>query len=184
MFILAEEFLRGKHLLVQAQRREGFPSDQMTPRPTIMIDAVALEIYFKCLYLLDHGKIDQKTRTHNLKSLFGMLLPETQHRIRAYFDPTEGQRALDNFRRMQRQLGLGEAVGLPSVFTFDFALFGSSRAFEWVRYAYERPHRPSELWNGAPIANAARRVILERNPSWETLSSNLDNRILPTSPRR
>jgi hypothetical protein len=129
MFILAEEFRRATHLLAQLHRQPGFSSDQWVPRPNIMISAMSLEIYFKCLYILDHRSTHRRLRTHNLKRLFEFLLPDTQAKLREYFDPAEGQAILDHYRQHQGRW----LIGLPKTFTFDFALFASSNTFEWIR---------------------------------------------------
>lgn len=161
MFILAEEFSRANGLLVKMQRQASFNPVDGVPRPTIMIHAVSLELLFKCLHVLDHVRIP--TRTHDLKRLFDGLASETRSAMRDKFDPRIGQMALDEHRRK-----FPNVIGMPTVFTFNFALTASSRAFEHVRFAYERASRPTEQWCGAPLVWAARSVILERHPSWVT----------------
>jgi hypothetical protein len=132
-----------------------------------MISAMSLEIYFKCLYILDHRSTHRRLRTHNLKRLFEFLLPDTQAKLREYFDPAEGQAILDHYRQHQGRW----LIGLPKTFTFDFALFASSNTFEWIRYVYERRARPSEQWHGSPLVRAAQKLLLERNPSWSSMTS-------------
>jgi hypothetical protein len=186
MFLLAEEFLRATHLLAESHRQPNPASNPWVPHPTITLHAMALELYFKCLYLLDHNKLDRRTRTHDLKKLFDFLKPETQEKIRDNFDPTLGQHVIDDFQKKQKKRGL-EHIGLPRSFNFDFALYCSSGTFEWIRYAYERQNRPSEQWYGKPILDAARKVILSRNPIWSsmaTASATGDHYILATSPSR
>src|SRR3977135_3771278 len=97
MFLLAEEFLRASRLLAQIHRQPDFPRDKWVPRPSIMLAAFSLELFFKCLYVLDHGKTVRQLRTHNLETLFKLLSPETQSKIREYFDPAEGQMLIDDF---------------------------------------------------------------------------------------
>jgi hypothetical protein len=163
MFILAEEFLRASQMLIDTQRTPGFDINFVVPRPNVMVHAMSFEILLKCLFVLDFAKIP--TRTHNLKRLFESLAPETQQRMRDHFDPTVGQRVLDHYRR---RMGARIPLGLPSVFSFDFALAASSGAFDHVRFAYEREARPTEQWQGEPLVQASRKVILERHPMWET----------------
>jgi hypothetical protein len=167
MFLLAEEFRRAKTLLTQTQRRAGLLSREWVPKPTIMISAVSLELYLKCLYILDHSISHKKLHTHDIKTLFDLLPPETKRKLREYFDPAEGQRILDFHRQHHGR----DVPGMPCKFTFDFALFGSSNTFEWIRYAYERPNRPSEQWFGSPLIDAARKLIVERNPGWAAMNS-------------
>ena len=163
MFILAEEFLRASRFLAGAQRQSGFPPKDEVPRPNVMIHAVSFELFLKCLFVLDRSRPPE--RTHNLKDLFQSLAHETKLQMRAHFDPRMGQQALDHFRRNHIS---ALPLGLPSVFTFDFALTASSRAFEHVRFAYERKSRPTEQWFGEPLVRAARQVILDRHPDWST----------------
>src|SRR5262249_3296105 len=49
-------------------------------RPRIVLSAFSLELYFKCLLLIETGKWPKKT--HNLRELFRMLPPVRQKRIK------------------------------------------------------------------------------------------------------
>jgi hypothetical protein len=160
MFVLAQEFLRACRIMANAQRG-ATDRGQLIPSPNIMAHAFSLELYLKCLYVLDHKS--GPPRIHNLKVLFDALLPDTQTKLRNYFDPTEGQRFLDDLKRRHQGKVLWNA---PVKFDFNYALTASSNAFEYIRYGYERAMRSTERWCGTPLVNAAQRLILEMNPMW------------------
>jgi len=168
MFILAQEFLRASKAIRDVNASPGMTKKDAMPHANVLVHAMCLEILLKCLYVLDRHK--PPARRHNLKEIFESLLPETQKKIREYFDPTEGQMFLDHVKAQHRGRVLWNA---PVKFNFDYAIFACSKTFEWVRYAYERDQGPTEQWVGTPLVDATHKLILERRPQWASITSGL-----------
>jgi hypothetical protein len=183
IYALAEEFHRAFLVLHKAQYNVPLITPySVLPSAVTMIAAFSLELYLKCLHVMDHASSPEQT--HNLKYLFEALSGTTKRKIEKYFDPTAGQAALDDIRK---KLPPNAVIWhLPLKFDLSFAIFASSKAFEYVRYAYERPAYVTEQWCGGPIIDAIRKLIAEQNPTWKYLppAHGMSINLLPSFPTR
>jgi hypothetical protein len=152
MFLVAEQYWKASHQLAQPASREDVAF------PTVVCAAFALEIYLKCLLVMQTGKFSP---SHNLKHIFGELPSATQARIRDLFAPY--------LPMVQKTVTKMTKPGspLPPTVDFDFVMNLSQDAFTVTRYVYEGVPSMSG-WMGTPIVRATRTAILELHPDWET----------------
>jgi hypothetical protein len=126
----------------------------------MVLSAFASELYLKCLLCLETGKIPQ---THNLKTLFDALSPETRQRLQELWDVDlhrpERQKVIAHIRTLPHSNKL--RLDLPSVIKLG------AEAFRELRYFYES-ERSFFLLSDFP--NLLRAVILERMPWLEAIS--------------
>jgi hypothetical protein len=131
--------------------------------PSIVCDAFGLELYLKCLILVEG---DKYSGTHNLELLFNKLTPESQMAIRNACAPVVAKMH-EMHQALPREKG---AQPLP-VLDFDYALRASRNAFEVFRYVHERDedNRNGDGWFGREIAKRTRERILFLQPDWWTI---------------
>jgi hypothetical protein len=119
----------------------------------------ALELFLKCLLVMDRQKVPHH---HRLDDLFKGLLPSTRDMIRnCYMDILEKDPAKAEYARLR---GVGEDP--EKTFALDNALAASSRAFEYSRYPYDPSYR-THAYFGDWIAEAVRKVVIDRRPAWD-----------------
>jgi HEPN domain-containing protein len=126
--------------------------------PPVMCSAFALELYLKCLILLETGKW---IRTHDLKKLFMKLTTDSQIFLR---DQTT--KKLDEINTRFTEL---EKSGEPRPvhhLTFDYALDKSKDAFTIYRYLFEQSAAPFGYWLLGPMLGAAKHRILALEPDF------------------
>ena len=156
IFEHASHFHESDHRL-----RNTVPSDRpdqvpLIAHPTMVLSAFASELYLKCLLCLEIGTVPQ---THNLKTLFDALKPETKRRLEELWGADirrpERQRLLDHIRSLPGRDKL--RLDLPSVLKLG------ANAFQELRYLYETKQSFFLL---SDFPNLLRMVILERMPWW------------------
>lgn len=121
--------------------------------PYIVCDAMNVELYLKCLHVLDHGAF--KTG-HDTAKLFASLKPTTRRIIAERYDIQVG--AAQSF-----------LAGLPPnyravVVELDKYLQTSRFNFENMRYLYERPQ--GDMAGFPFLGRALREAILSIKPEW------------------
>jgi hypothetical protein len=157
IFEHASRFHESDHRLrntVPADRPDQLP---LVAHPSMVLSAFASELYLKCLLCLETGKAPQ---THNLKTLFDALKPETKRRLEELWDAEirtpKRQKVLDHIRTLPERDKL--RTDLPSVLKLG------ANAFQELRYFYEAKQSFFLL---SDFPNLLRAVILERMPWWE-----------------
>jgi HEPN domain-containing protein len=121
----------------------------------VATSAFSLELYLKCQIARETG---ERAHGHDLEHLFLMLPPETQQRVRDYYDDALAGRKL-------RAESLTRGWHRVPLLEFDEALRLSSRAFDSARYFHERPSPWG--WYATDILEGIREIILEAHPDWE-----------------
>jgi hypothetical protein len=151
VFATAEEFWAATDgLLRLAMQEQGIRAGN----PGMALSAMTLELYLKCLALLE-GK-EARENTHHLWKLFTYLNGTTQNRIRQIAAP----------RIKERNLTLKEKDGsLVVLADFDKILKLSANALTTSRYPYEGIP-PGIGWAAGAILVATREVILEMRPDF------------------
>ena len=132
-------------------RDRNNPKAAFMASPSMVLSAFAIELFLKCLLLLEGKELD---RTHTLNVLFRKLSHKRKRRIEEVWDK-EARPKVDTLRR---KFGLSHPSDLSN------ALATCGKAFEHMRYGYEDPDRqvfylgelPTILW----------RTILELRPEW------------------
>ena len=120
--------------------------------PMVICSAYSLELYLKCLILIEGGKSGS---LHDLEKLFSKITPESQEIVRASYEA----------RRPKVNAGLA-AIPVPKT-DFDFVLHWSAKAFEHFRYAFEGLVHSQEGWMAGPICDCVRERIVELRPDWK-----------------
>ena len=93
-----------------------------------MVLAFAIELFLKCLLLLEGKEID---RIHTLNVLYRRLSHNRKRRIEEVWE----KEARPKVGKLNRQFGFAHPTDLPN------ALVTCARAFEHLRYGYEDPDR-------------------------------------------
>lgn len=122
--------------------------DWESSAPRLLVDSFAVELYLKCLYVLDTGKKPKKG--HDWVRLFKALGPHTQEEIRKDFKRTIDQdpvlRNLDVIN--------SDAVKLTD---FNRSLEAAKNTFDKRRYTYEG--FPKEEWYYGHLVHQAIRHV-------------------------
>jgi hypothetical protein len=152
VFATAEQFRMATNCLLQIAQQTP---DLRLEMPGITLAAVGLELYLKCLAIMD-GK-QAREDSHHLWKLFTYLNGATQNKIRQRAEP----RLQANMVKFRDEHGNEFALT-----DFDKILKLSSGAIRTARYPYEGI--PSGAgWAAGSILIAAREVILEMKPEWD-----------------
>lgn len=138
--------------------RENTPEDPVKSAPSVVLVAFSLELYLKCLLVLD-GKTSDEILGHDFDALFLKLTETKQRSTTDRFN----QICQHDYLFVKDRL---RQIGKESLFPMDLqtALAESSGAFVNVRYRYENPSKG--LWNADPALKAVREIILEEHPEW------------------
>lgn len=136
----------------------------------IVNSALSLELYLKCLLSIEKGDYDFE---HELVKLFNAISPARQLRIKELF--------VEEFNRIPHLVYLRQVATDKKEYEFDRILERANHAFVEWRYAFEGLESGVQ-YNGQPVRNAVRRVILEIKPDWIKILESLDTR--PTYPTR
>jgi hypothetical protein len=132
-------------------RRSDNPRATFMASPAMVLSAFAIELFLKCLLLLEGNELD---RTHTLNVLYRRLSHKQKRRIEEVWE----KEARPKIDELHRKVGLRHPTDLPN------ALVTCAKAFEHMRYGYEDPDRqvfylgelPTILW----------RIILGMRPEW------------------
>jgi hypothetical protein len=132
-------------------RQRSNPKAAFMATPSMALSAFAIELFLKCLLLLEGKEID---RIHTLNVLFRRLSHKQKRRIEEVWDK-EARPKVDTLRR---QFGYSHPSDLPN------ALVTCARAFEHMRYGYEDPDR--QVFYLGELSTILWRTILELRPEW------------------
>jgi hypothetical protein len=157
MFVVAERFHKASQILIQHVKAHADPDQGIA---AVVNLAFAVEMYFKCLITLD-TKEDPSWK-HDYVVLFAKLTPETQSKIREYYD----KRPLAAIQKTMSELMI--ANGDPEAanqFSFDSILTKSKDAFRNIRYIYQYPGY--ESFEAGDLVSCLKQAILDIHPSWK-----------------
>ncbi|RIE15886.1 hypothetical protein [Candidatus Cryosericum septentrionale] len=151
VFAAATGFDESAALLHQANNRvlSGPQRYVTTPYlwPGVVCDALAVELYMKCLAVLERGDC---LRTHSLRILFADLSPDSQAEIAQTFERLIAANPLAQAMKAQ----------VPKVsFAIHDVLREMDLVFEQARYVYENQLRGA--YGLGELAQAVRKRILE-----------------------
>ena len=166
IYLLAHSFesangILGHEMRLQWQERPGgdlaAAAEGIEPRdlaPVVILDAFGLELYLKCLLVIE-GKVPRKEHDH--RKLFALLSAPTQREVRQHHE-----------RLVESNPSIREFIeaGHPrSHFQLDEVLRQCGNAFTSWRYLYERPDRELIHYTGC-VREAVKAVILKSRPEW------------------
>ncbi len=148
-FRASAEILAGS-LKTSAETGTCSTKEMATWAPLATMDALASELYFKTLHLMETGSLFEG---HDYKAMFNRLPSGTRTSLRYSYNE---QLKKQNTRIMSARA--------RSMIPFDICLKRSSQVFERVRYFYER--KPVELFYWTVLREALRETILAIHPRW------------------
>jgi hypothetical protein len=142
------EVLRGSSQILSKFVSTGMPQCVI---PMVVCSAFSLELFLKCLILIERGK---PAGLHHLEKLFNHVDAKSRDGIRARYDQLRA--GIDaRFAKFQ---------GPPPPKTdFDSVLQMSSEAFQNFRYAHEGM-KVQKGWMADPIRDCVRERIIELRP--------------------
>jgi hypothetical protein len=155
IFLFAEQYKHASNWLALS-RRNGFEHEVRIP--AVVCSAFALELFLKCLLVIE----GRKSTGHDLRELFDSLSDDAKTRIRDRFAPR-----LPEAQQMIRESAAAAGVDAPHV-DFDSILDLSKAAFVQTRYIYEGI-APGTGWAASGILDATRQVILDLKPAFAEL---------------
>jgi hypothetical protein len=122
--------------------------------PWVVCAAFSLELYLKCLLLIEGGSTEKK---HDLEKLFANISCTSREAIRKNYE---------NKRVVRDAMFAGAHVPPPPPSDFDFVLHASALAFEKFRYAYEGLIEDGQGWLAGDIGECVRERIIALHPDW------------------
>ena len=165
MFLIGEAYCYAGQTL--ADHIGDLPAREMRYVVTANL-ALGLELYFKCLALMDGGSV---RLSHDLVKLFGELPLNTQNAIR----DSHKQYLKSDIHQHTCVSAKDHGQDPDKLFEFDSSLAASNRAFEKSRYPYD-PDYTDHAYLAVPIERATRKVIIDRHPAWKNSFANLQSR--------
>lgn len=169
IFCYAEAFSKAVELLAPQFKRAAHPvhrnviargvgvhvSELADSVPFEMVDSFALELYLKCLHMMDHGV---PAWGHDIRALYNGLKPHTRRRLRHNYDAEVARSPLTSTMR--------KSVRKRFV-SFRAYLNASNIVFNQVRYLFERKSRGAKRMAYWPLLRfAARKSVLDIMPEW------------------
>jgi hypothetical protein len=132
-------------------RHRSNPNAAFMASPSMVLSAFAIELFLKCMLLLEGKEID---RIHALNVLFRRLSHNQKRRIEEVWE----REARPKVDMLNRQFGLAHPTDLPN------ALVTCGRAFEHMRYGYENPDR--QVFYLGELPRILWRIIVDIRPEW------------------
>jgi hypothetical protein len=146
MFHLAEHYSTASKLLEEQAKGEGWGCSG----PQLMVDSFAVELYLKCLFVLDTNIAPQKE--HDWQLLFDDLTPTTKRLIRGAFE-----------RIVRADVVLSHLPVINpdavKVLDFDRSLTAAKSTFDKRRYLYDATHHVKQEWFYAHLLREAIRNV-------------------------
>lgn len=146
MFHLAEHYSEASSLLEEQAKSNAWGCSG----PQLMVDSFAVELYLKCLFVLDTNIAPLKE--HDWQLLFDSLTPNTKWQIRESFERIiRADVVLSHLPVIN-----AEAV---KVLDFDRSLTAAKSTFDKRRYLYDATHDPESEWFYAHLLREAIRNV-------------------------
>jgi len=144
MYQLAEHYSEASRLLEEQAKGEEWGCSA----PQVLVDSFAVELYLKCLFVLDTNSDPPKK--HDWETLFDALAPHTKAAIR------------DAFERIVRSdpvLSHLDVINPEALKVTDFkrSLTAAKNTFDRRRYLYES--QPTDEWFYAHLLRQAIRAV-------------------------
>ena len=109
IFVQADCFCKALEILCGVNPNDT-QATVITGEPGMVLGALTIEMFLKCLVSIDTGDIP---RIHNLRELFGKLSLPTRNRIQQRWDKIAAHRA-EQWNQLEKRLGITMARDLPS----------------------------------------------------------------------
>ncbi|MBI4515060.1 MAG: hypothetical protein HY699_04490 [Deltaproteobacteria bacterium] len=155
ILLAAERIWKGNELIAKQMNQVG---DVTLAEPLVVTGALALELYFKCLYAIEHN--GRTIRGHDLYVLFSNLSQESRAAIKDEYDRLLPQ----NPTRAVLRRAFEKQVGTPPDEAIESVLRGAANAFELWRYPFEGVL--SSFTGCLEIRDASRLRIIQLKPEY------------------
>jgi hypothetical protein len=144
MYKLAEQYSEASLLLEKHAEND----EQKWSAPRLLVDSFAVELYLKCLFVLDTNAAPPEV--HDWKSLFDSLAPHTKNAIREAFE---------RIVRADVVLSHLDVINPEALMVTDFnrSLIAAKDTFDKKRYIYES--QPTGEWFYAHLLREAIRAV-------------------------
>lgn len=158
MYQLAEQYSEASRILEESAK------DGKWTAPRLLVDSFAVELYLKCLYVLDTNKAPLEQ--HDWEQLFDVLKPFTKTAIR------------DEFERIVRNdpvLSHLDVINPEALRFIDFnrSLTAAKNTFDKGRYKYEA--QLTSDWQYAHILREAIRTVTRMDIRLAGIIKDLEN---------
>jgi hypothetical protein len=147
VFDLACKFAASEQHLRHTSNPHAF---YMAPA-SMVLSAFAIELFLKCLLLLEGKKVK---RIHSLDVLYQMLGRSQRRRIEKVWDKEARPKVI----QLNQRFGFDHPSDLPN------ALVKCGQTFRDMRYSYEDPDR--QLFYLGELPPILRRAIVDIRPEW------------------
>jgi hypothetical protein len=168
MFDNARAYSKASYILNQKALGRSFNVQDMDlGLPSMVNAALALELYFKTVYLLEKGE-DFKVKgrnSHDFHLLFGELNNSTRQSMEAVFIESMRRRDMTDVEKIERDT----SVSIPRDLVSN--LFVWKDVFVDIRYIHERKGKGMLMFFFPEIKNAVLAPIFLLKPEWEHLTS-------------
>lgn len=160
IFLQAKRFRNAGNLISNAL---GETNDvDLHIAPFIVNAAFSTELYLKCIYVLEYGKLPKEKKTHKLDDLFRSLSQESKDTISGFFE------ALNSMDPVHQEM----KKHVPDVDeSLEGVLKGASNAFRNWRYNYEM--KPTSFQSSNSVMTAMEVRIFELKPEWNKAPRNV-----------
>jgi hypothetical protein len=163
----AEPIFRAAHMYEHAARQLNGCGDASMLLPSMVNAALSLELYFKCLYILDRGvefKIKER-HSHDFHALFEELTADIKLRLTNDFASNLQTRNMSDVRSIEQSLSIVVPLSLKE------NLVQWASVFVDLRYVYDfiqrQQGRQRTMMFYPEISGLLRKAILDREPSWQ-----------------
>ena len=139
IYQLAEHYSEASSLLKQ----QASGKEWGCSAPQLVVDSFAVELYLKCLYVMDTNSVPLKgSDGHDWKKLFKSLLPNTRTAISEEFERIVNS---DPFLPILRKLPDINPEAVRYI-DFEYSLTAARNTFVKIRYLYEYEPQRNEKW--------------------------------------
>jgi hypothetical protein len=160
IFLQAHSYFQAQELIYERWKHDPRML-QSFAIPASTLGAFSCELFLKCLVCVETGSVP---KGHNLRKLFDLLTRKTRERLAELWDGYAVDRAAQ-WDQIERKSGKVVARDLPS------AISAGSRAFELIRYRYEKSDEDFQFYLD-DLPHMLGFVALELKPEWNTVMPN------------
>lgn len=154
----AERFRISDHVLRKAANDQNRAS---VAGPGMVLSAFASELYLKCIFALETGRV---TDGHELRTLFNLLSEERRLEIEQRWDAYNDTQ---DRRRLYATIENFEGAAIPR--DLRWSLRKGNDAFTQLRYIHE-PEMQNAIFVLGDFPGILRQVIISIRPEWAVLS--------------
>jgi len=151
IFNTAEVFSRAADLINKEMQTN---KDFSLMAPFVVNRAFSLELYLKCLIVLEKGFIPKDKKVHGLKDLYGLISAKSKQVIKSNYNKLVANDITLKIAHREKNIDLDLSTVLNKI----------SSAFVKWRYIYEKNF--TDFYSVKTIAISIKKRIFELKPEW------------------